>query len=384
MYNEALSLIEGNAPKYQTILFYPTLNFMNTLQRQAGLDVFRSIAILVVVLGHGLPLLQAANTAFPYIPLPDGVEMFFVLSGFLIGQILLRVPVFDTKNLLHFWSRRWLRTLPAYYVILILNIVLSKVHLIGASPEAITWHFWVFTQNLAWPFQGFFWESWSLAVEEWFYLLFPLIACLLTYSLRLSSRQAFVFVLCLFFIVPLGLRYWYFQQLESLDDFQYDISFRKVVLLRLDAIAFGLLMAYLKVTFEKAFYQYRYALLVLALGLQYYLWHLDLPTYSAGLTVWRFSLLGITYACALPFIDSLRKVPLQGFFTFTSKISYSLYLTNLLWVELITTSFPPSNYTALHAVLIYGGYWLITYGSSYLLYRYIEQPVMKWRDKRFA
>ena len=357
---------------------------MNPLQRQAGLDVFRSIAILVVVLGHGLPLLQAANTAFPYIPLPDGVEMFFVLSGFLIGQILLRVPVFDTQNLLHFWSRRWLRTLPAYYVILILNIVLSKVHLIGASPEAITWHFWVFTQNLAWPFQGFFWESWSLAVEEWFYLLFPLIACLLTYSLRLSSRQAFVFVLCLFFIVPLGLRYWHFQQLESLDDFQYDISFRKVVLLRLDAIAFGLLMAYLKVTFEKAFHQYRYVLLVLALGLQYYLWHLDLPTYSAGLTVWRFSLLGITYACALPFIDSLRKVPLQGFFTFTSKISYSLYLTNLLWVELITTSYPPSNYTALHAILIYGGYWLITYGSSYLLYRYIEQPVMRWRDKRFA
>ena len=187
---------------------------MNTLQRQAGLDIFRSIAILVVVLGHGLPLLQAANTAFPYIPLPDGVEMFFVLSGFLIGQILLRVPVFDTTNLLHFWSRRWLRTLPAYYVILILNIVLSKVHLIGSSADAITWHFWVFTQNLAWHFQGFFWESWSLAVEEWFYLLFPLIACLLTYSLRLSSRQAFVFVLCLFFIGPLGLRYWHFQQLE--------------------------------------------------------------------------------------------------------------------------------------------------------------------------
>ena len=54
-----------------------------------GLDLLRTLAIVGVVIGHGKPILGAADTDFPWIPLGDGVDMFFVLSGYLIGGILL-------------------------------------------------------------------------------------------------------------------------------------------------------------------------------------------------------------------------------------------------------------------------------------------------------
>lgn len=59
----------------------------NIKQRNFGLDLFRAIAIMVVVLGHGSEFIQIGISSwFPV----DGVDMFFVLSGFLIGRILLK------------------------------------------------------------------------------------------------------------------------------------------------------------------------------------------------------------------------------------------------------------------------------------------------------
>ena len=56
--------------------------------RVFGLDVFRSLAILTVILGHGKLIIRETSPEIAAIPLPNGVEIFFVLSGFLIGQII--------------------------------------------------------------------------------------------------------------------------------------------------------------------------------------------------------------------------------------------------------------------------------------------------------
>src|SRR5437868_4314520 len=93
------------------------------MQRSAGLDLMRALAITLVLLHHFLlPVLRHASWVVPFFGWGFiGVDIFFALSGFLIGRILLKLDstvARRPRELLRFWARRWLRTLPIYYVIL--------------------------------------------------------------------------------------------------------------------------------------------------------------------------------------------------------------------------------------------------------------------------
>ena len=104
-----------------------------------------------------------------------GVELFFVLSGFLIGQILIRngSDLGQAGNVAFFYVRRWFRTLPLFFLFLIVNIAFERffrAHPVGFG-EGLSHGF--FLRNFASFQMTFFPESWSLAIEEWFYLLFP-------------------------------------------------------------------------------------------------------------------------------------------------------------------------------------------------------------------
>ena len=143
-----------------------------------GLDLMRALAILMVLVAHSCGLLFPVSghlEAFSYGGF-GGVEMFFVLSGYLIGSILLRKiaasPQFDGGGLRRFWVRRWFRTLPLYYLVLGINFIWTA-HKTGES--VIDGRYFYFWQGMAGDLPDFFVESWSLAVEEWFYLLFPLL-----------------------------------------------------------------------------------------------------------------------------------------------------------------------------------------------------------------
>jgi peptidoglycan/LPS O-acetylase OafA/YrhL len=122
-----------------------------------GLDVYRAIAIIIVVMGHGILVNPQISPPFPVI---DGVELFFVLSGFLIGSILIRTlekdNVFNFRSVLYFWKRRWFRTLPNYYLILFVNYMLVSSELINGDIDQFGWSFIFFTQNLYTSFYGFF------------------------------------------------------------------------------------------------------------------------------------------------------------------------------------------------------------------------------------
>ena len=76
-----------------------------------GLDLFRSIAIILVVLTHGAAILEVAGLEkFPFIKMIDGVDLFFVLSGYLIGGILIKQATasqqFNFKDLVHFMEKK--------------------------------------------------------------------------------------------------------------------------------------------------------------------------------------------------------------------------------------------------------------------------------------
>jgi peptidoglycan/LPS O-acetylase OafA/YrhL len=161
--------------------------------RSRRLDGLRGIAIILVLIVHTF------NYGYlqPWFYFgASGVELFFVLSGFLITGILL-----DTKNdrryFRTFFARRALRILPLYYLVLALFFVLSFFS------STISWfreyqlYFWTYTHNFLFLKTGFLkplGHFWSLAIEEQFYLFWPFIVFIL------SAKNLLRFSVILFII----------------------------------------------------------------------------------------------------------------------------------------------------------------------------------------
>jgi len=152
-----------------------------------GLDLLRCLAIILVLITHTIPLLDPAG--FVKISVYTGyfgVELFFVLSGFLIGTILLKVYYQENQlnfsNIKIFWMRRWFRTLPNYYLMfLVYGILLYFAHHLNVFGHIRYLSYLFFLQNSVTPQPNeFFPVAWSLSVEEWFYLIFPVLLFLLT------------------------------------------------------------------------------------------------------------------------------------------------------------------------------------------------------------
>jgi peptidoglycan/LPS O-acetylase OafA/YrhL len=145
-------------------------------RRIDGLDTLRACAIVLVLMSHYSVVVSHKST-FGF--LTDmgwmGVDLFFVLSGYLIGnQILAPLARGEAFSLKTFFARRLLRTVPNYYVVLALYLLLPAQ--LGGSQTAPLWRFLSFTQNIGLHFGETFSHSWSLCVEEQFYLILPLAA----------------------------------------------------------------------------------------------------------------------------------------------------------------------------------------------------------------
>lgn len=145
-------------------------------ERQPGLDLLRAIAIIIVILFHagvmGFPLAGRAHR-FGWI----GVDLFFVLSGYLIGGQLLALLARGESFLGRFYARRALRILPAYLVVL---AIYAFVPAWREYPEMTPlWKFIVSVQNIALRGGTAFSHAWSLAIEDQFYLALPFVLLLL-------------------------------------------------------------------------------------------------------------------------------------------------------------------------------------------------------------
>lgn len=355
----------------------------NPVKRVFGLDVFRATAILIVLFTHGKGLSGNAFHFMPKIPLVDGVELFFVLSGFLIGGILINTVEqekrFDVKKLLIFWKRRWFRTLPTYYLVLIINIILTTTGLISSDIKQFNFRYFIFCQNFSKGFYDFFWESWSLSVEEWFYISMPI---LIYFFLRfLSVKKALLLSICILLIIPLMYRI--FISNLKVDSFWWDVEFRKVVLTRLDAINYGVLAAFIKFYFPHFWFKYRTWLFCLGLVLLCFPLFLTIEVNSFFFKTFYFIIISIGAMMLLPLADSIKECRYKYIgvvFTFFSKISYSLYLLNLgVVISFITFNFEIQTTT--HHVIAYYSYWFIVIVLSWFTYTYFENPIMKLRDK---
>jgi peptidoglycan/LPS O-acetylase OafA/YrhL len=149
-----------------------TIDHKAVRTREPGLDLLRSIAIISVVVFH----MQLKGTPRFLRPVQDlgwiGVDLFFVLSGYLISSQLLRPyarsEVFSVRI---FFLRRAFRVLPAFLVVLALYLSFSTFRERPNLPDF--WRFLTFTMNFGLQAPAAFSHAWSLCVEEHFYLVFP-------------------------------------------------------------------------------------------------------------------------------------------------------------------------------------------------------------------
>jgi peptidoglycan/LPS O-acetylase OafA/YrhL len=147
-------------------------------QRIHGLDTLRALAIMLVFANHYMGFVTNKPTFGIVSELGwMGVDLFFALSGYLIGNQIfagLREGGFSLKN---FYARRLLRTLPNYYVVLALYAFWPLFA--GTAPHAPWWKYWTFTLNFELIPGTRFSHAWSLCVEEQFYLLLPAVVLLI-------------------------------------------------------------------------------------------------------------------------------------------------------------------------------------------------------------
>ncbi|HAT31186.1 MAG TPA: acyltransferase [Janthinobacterium sp.] len=156
-----------------------------------GLDTLRALAILLVFTNH-YRLFVSEGGAFGWLGEVGwvGVDLFFGLSGYLIGgQIFAAMRSRRGFSLGKFCARRLLRTLPVFYAVLALYYLWRPFH--GNAPLLPLWKFLTFTQNINLTPGTAFSHAWSLCVEEQFYLLLPAVA-LLVAACGKSMRWAWI------------------------------------------------------------------------------------------------------------------------------------------------------------------------------------------------
>jgi peptidoglycan/LPS O-acetylase OafA/YrhL len=364
--------------------------------RVFGLDLLRAAAILFVVYMHGAyELATVLPKSLVQLPIMDGVSMFFVLSGFLIGGIILRA--FDDsapgpRAVGRFWIRRWFRTLPNYF--LVLSILTAHLLATTEAGFSAVWRYFLFVQNFASSHPPFFPEAWSLSIEEWFYIFLPLALLAMT---RLGMRLQSAMLVFIVFTVTASLlfRYCRLQELETINLFVWDAQFRKQVVTRLDSIIYGVLGAYVAHYHPGAWVRRRG--LLLAAGLALLLLHKvtmffqmqALADHALYYSVFSFVVVSLGTLLLLPWLSQLQRG--HGAFyrvvTLISLISYSMYLVHLSLVQRILVPWslqllPPLSGSG-QVIVHYGLYWLYTVALSVLIYRYFELPAMNLRE-RFA
>jgi peptidoglycan/LPS O-acetylase OafA/YrhL len=145
-------------------------------ERIHGLDTLRALAIVLVMFQHYTLFVSNADT-FGFIGTLGwiGVDLFFALSGYLIGnQIFAALRSGQGLSLRHFYARRFLRTLPNFYVVLALYALWPAFR--GGLELPPLWRFLTFTQNINLTPGTAFSHAWSLNIEEQFYLVLPAVA----------------------------------------------------------------------------------------------------------------------------------------------------------------------------------------------------------------
>ena len=344
-------------------------------------DGLRGLAILSVLIGHS-GFLEALPHAGMLEYTRFGVDLFFVLSGFLITGILT-----DSKGSQHyfrnFYARRALRIWPLYYLVLFVAFVVAPLFAPSMRPTAVSvWPAFVFyVQNIVFAYRTTYpfglGATWSLAVEEQFYLTWPVLVFLL-------KRRTLAIVSALLVVMSLSLRLsFHFHGAPSGLVHQFTLS-------RLDAIACGSLAALWLRSPSCTLVRWRtHAYQFLGFGmagtiLARVLMHRNSSIVGYTFLAFTFTgLLGISLASD-PRSSLLGRSLSAAWLRYIGRISYGIYLLHyplfILWARFIgSLGFYQTHKLAGNLAGFAGQIALATIAAS-ISWRFFEEPILRLKE----
>lgn len=364
-------------------------------KRFFGLDFLRALSISLLLFSHSSWIYNSTSL---FGRLQDasgflGVELFIVLSGFLIGGILYKQFLHENygfKDAYLFVSRRLMRVLPSYYLVV---SILTIVYLIFGFSVAQVWKYLLLIQNFASPLPVFFPESWSLPVKEMGYI-FAVFLLVASAKLVVKASKKVLFLSVIFGLIVLTFvaKIYYNIHSTNLDLKQWSFEIRSVVIYRIDSVLIGVLAGYFYYNYKEFIMSKRNYFLAVGILLFVFVilcisvFKLRLTNASWFWNIMCLPMVSLAICMVIPFLLNW-KMPSEHIgngITFICNISYSVYLLHYSLVLFLMKYFIDTKNFVLWQLNIFTlVYVSITVGLSYIMYTYFEKPINEYRAKNF-
>lgn len=337
-------------------------------KRYSSIDQLRFIAAICVALSHLIIFKNGYNINFEIFS-SISVEVFFIISGFVLApQIINLLNKNSFKNYKIFILRRWYRTVPLYILSLILiSILLGKI----ISLDFLKYIFFIQNFLTIWLNTDYFSIAWSLSVEEWFYIIFPIYLILVIKS----TNNLNIFNACIIFILII-----FSLRIIFSSDIEWGQNIRRVVIYRLDAIVFGVLLFLVKDKIKNSLI-IKLILFILICLFSLIIFEIlktnavDSKNNYQILFHYAVALWGCFVVLLFYFFDmNIKNKFYININLYLGKISYSIYLFHLSVIYIIS----PLNLSTLMSVVFF---LILQIILSTLLYYYFEKPILKSRPK---
>ena len=356
--------------------------------RFQGLDILRALAIILVFMSH-YSFITDLNPFWIFNEFGGmGVDLFFVLSGYLIGnQIFGPVSKNECFSFKNFYIRRFLRTLPSYYFIIVIYFLIPQIH---EKPLTVPfWKFITFTMNYGLHGSGFS-HAWSLCVEEHFYLFSPI---LIIIFLKKLNVKFFFYVIISFLLISIISRiteFSHFVQNSGKNEVKNYIQYIYYPThTRLDSLTLGILSSFLKNYYKNIWHkltQFKYSNLYLIFGFAglficYKIFQIDSFrkfNVTFGNTLVAISCFSLLLSALSPH-SLLYKVNIPGA-TKMATWSYAIYLSHKIFIYLTFKFFSAYYKSYNDSILCVSSSIVISIFGGWLLYTIVELPFLNLRD----